>query len=504
MPRSAGPRHADRLTGKILSVLLLFCVLIIPVIAITLVQTAGTPVVIQTTTPVPTPIGTVQTVKTPATVATTTPAPTPVATLQPTQTMKPQTTVTTVKMTTVATLAPTATMVPASPAQTIRQTYTPVMTGSPVIVKTTPLTTRTAAGTPRTTTTVSGPAGTLQGMGTGTPAGGIGGTRPTPSATGPQPAAGGSGAGASPAGDSPALAAAIAGTFNQSRLHHGLLEDVYLTSVGTSRASAAGAGAASAGADLYDADVTAVKKGDLQNNCPDDTIRIRLRGMDPASPVAGKIATGGTQLVFSDPSIRTINIGNGMMTIESLRHVKLFGILDLGYTEVSTISPEGPVKIDRPFWAGLPGAQPQAAVSGTDPCAGPAMGRQGSGITPGVTPTPAPEYQTSEVEITCPCDPVCQPGAYQKCHDDCLSQFSGEYLEFRFGTYCKDRCYVFDYECCFNSCMHNGTDPSRLPDLQYAARETGCNSECREKLLQSILKDAAEDQTDNVFQVTRV
>lgn len=519
MARSAGPRHADRLNGRILSVFLICCVLVIPVIAITLVQTTGTPRVIQTTTPVPSPSGTVQTVNTPIPIATatpvpspvgtvqtvntatatTTPVPTPVATLQTTQTLMPQATMTTVKMTTAATPGATAPMVPVSTVMTIRQTYTTVMTGSPVIRETTLRTTGLSTGTVRDT------AGTPVNVGTTSTTGGIGGTRPTFYGTVPPGTSVGMGSGLSSQGESPELAAAIAGSFSQSRMHQESLQDVFLTSVGTSVASGSGTGAASSEGALYDADVTAVKKGDLQNNCPDDTITIRLRGMDPAGPVAGQIVTGGSQLVFGDPSIRTVEIGNREMKIASIRHVKLFGIVDLQYTEVSTITPDGPTKIDRPFWAGLPGVQPQGvSVAGSNPCAGQAMGRHGSGMTPGVTQTPAPEYHTSEVEITCPCDPVCQPGAYQKCHDDCLSQFSGDYLEFRLGEYCRDRCYTFDLNCCITTCMHNGTDPSRLPEDQYMYKQQGCTAECRDKLAQSILRDVTERSTENVAQVTRV
>jgi hypothetical protein len=373
-----------------------------------------------------------------------------------------------------------------STVKTVSPAYTPVVTG-----------------TPRTTGIISGPAGTPRIIETPTATGGIGGTRPTLSTTGPQATAGGSGAGVSPAGDSPVLAATIAGTFNHSRLHQASLQDVYLTSVGTSRSSGSGAGAASAGGERFDADVTAVRKGDLMNNCPDDTISIKLRGMDPASPVAGQIVTGGSQLVFGDSSIRTVEIGNGEMKIASLRHAKLFGILNLQYTEVSTISPSGPVKIDKPFWVGLPGTQLQASVSGNDPCAGQAMGRQGSGMTPGVTPTMAPDYQVNEVEITCPCDKLCQPEAYQRCYDTCLSQFPGEYNWFQYGEYCNKLCYRFDLNCCFDSCMHSGTDPAQLADDQFALKSQGCRAECDYKLALSILQDVAERQSQTVGQIMR-
>jgi hypothetical protein len=489
MLRSSFPHREDRHFGKTLSGIFLLLVFVIPAFALTVVPTmspAGTPRVIQTPTPAPTTVATVQTV----------------------QTVKPQTTVTTVKMTTVATPVPTATMVPVSTVKSITQTYTPAKTGTPVIINTQG-SSGAVTGIPYSTGFVSGPAGTPWIIETPTATGKVTVTRPSFSGTGQQATAGGSGAGASFAGDSPALAAAIAGTFNQSRLHQASLQDVEIVSVGTSRSSAgSGTNAVSGTGESYDVDMTAVKKGDLSNNCPDDTINIRLRGMDPASPVAGEIATGGSQLIFSDPSIRTINIANGMMTIGSLRHAKLFGILDLQYTEVSTITPAGPTKIDRPFWAGLPGAQPQVSVAGSDPCAGQAMGRQDSGMTPGVTPTPAPEYHaTGEIEYPCPVDPACYPETAARCYNECIERFpvSTEEQRRENQTLCKRASYSFDYNCCIDSCMHSGTtDPSQLPEDQFALKAQGCRDECLFKLAHLILTDVAEQQSQNVGQITRI
>lgn len=500
MSRSAGPRHADRLIGRILSVLLILCVFIIPVIAITLVQTTGTPRVIQTTMPLSSPAGTVQTVNTPITTATTTPVPTPAATLQTTQTLRPQATLTTVRMTTAATPAPTATFVPASTVRTIRQTYTSVMTGSPAIRETTPPPTGMATGTPRITGIVSGTAGTPVIIGTTSATGGISGIHPTFYGSVPRGTSGGPGAFLSSTGESPELASAIAGSFNQSRMHQASLQDVYLTSVGTSLASGSGAGAVSAGAGLYDADVTAVKKGDLKNNCPDDTISIKLRGMDPASPVAGTIASDGSQLIFSDPSIRTINIGNGMMTIESLRHAKLFGIFDLQYAEVSTITPESPVKIDRPFWVGLPGAQPQVSIAGDDPCAEPAMNRQGSGLTPGVTPTPAPEYGVNEVELSCPADPGCYPELAARCYQECLAQqnYSDYAGQVRAEVTCWEQSYdEVSYDCCIQQCIReaSGRDQNAADQTSSDFERMDCIQKCEWNLALSILKETKEQQT---------
>jgi hypothetical protein len=283
-------------------------------------------------------------------------------------------------------------------------------------------------------------------------------------------------------------------------MHQASLKDVYLTSVGTSPASGSGTGTASSGGGLYDADVTAVKKGDLQNNCPDDTITIRLRGMDPAGPVAGQIVTGGSQLVFGDPSIRTVEIGNGEMKIASIRHAKLFGIFDLHYTEVSTITPGGPTKIDRPFWVGLPGAQPQVSVAGDDPCAGPSMGRQGSGLTPGVTPTPAPEYGANEIELSCPVDPGCWPELAARCYQECLAQqqYSDYAGQVRAEVTCRGQSYdEVSYECCKQQCIREASDR-----VQNAADQTSsdiermaCIQNCEWKLALSILKETKEEQT---------
>ena len=486
MLRSACPYRVYRPISKVLSVILLLLIVSTPAFALPVVQNmtpAGTPRVIQTPTPAPTPVATVHTVT-------------------------PHTTVTTFKMTSVATPVPTATVVTTYSVQTVQQTHLPAVTGTPVIVTTKTGSSGAVTGTPYSTGFVSGPAGTPRVVETPTATGGVSGTRPAISGTGQQSAAGGTGAGASFAGDSPKLAAAIAGTFNQSRLHQGSLQDVFVTSVGTSRASGSGTGVASAGAERFDADVTAVKKGDLMNNCPDDTITIHLRGMDPASPVAGRIATGGSQLIFSDPSIRTIDIGNGMMTIESARHVKLFGILDLQYIEVSTITPAGPTKIDKPFWVGLPGAQPQASVAGSNPCAGPVMGRHDAGITPGITPTPAPEYQAAgEIEYPCPVDPACYPETAARCYAECIERFpvSTEEQRLENQTLCQRASYSFDYNCCIDSCMHSGTtDPSQLPEDQFALKAQGCREECLFKLAHLILTDVAERQSQNVGQITRI
>lgn len=502
MIRSSGPDRADRLTGKVLSALLLLLVVsILPVSAPLVVQTTGTPRVIQTTTPVPSPVGTVQTVNTPLATPTTIPVPTPAATLQTTQTLRPQATMTTVRMTTAATPAPTATTVPASPVMTIRQTYTPVMTGSPFIRETTTPPTGMATGAPQTTGLVSGTAGTPRVIETPTDVGGFGGTGPTFYGTVSQGTSGGPGTGLSSAGESPELAAAIAGSFNQSRMHQASLQDVYLTSVGTSLASGSGAIAASGGAGLYDADVTTVKKGDLMNNCPDDTIHISLHGMDPASPVAGQIVTGGSQLVFGDPSIRTVEIGNGEMKIASLRRAKLFGLVDLEYTEVSTITPAGMKKIDKPFWTALASEQPWTSSPRGGLCAGQTMGRQDSGmttgLTPGITPTPTPEYGVNEVDQPCPVDPDCYPEAAARCYAECTEQFpvSTEDQRLENETVCKRASYAFDLNCCISKC---------LGVRDQAEAVSFCNSKCLFELAISITKGLEEQHTKNVGRISRI
>jgi hypothetical protein len=484
MPRSAALHRTDRLIGRILAVLILLLVFIIPVIAITLVQTTGTPRVIQTTTPVPTPVATVQTVHT---------------------TITPQPTMTTVKMTTVATPVPTATMVPVSTIKTVQQTYTPVMTGSPVIMETTPRPTGTAVGTPRITGIVSGPAGTPQVMKTSTSVGGATGTQPTFSGTGQQAIAAGAGTPGSLMGSSLQFEAGIISTFNTSRLHQASLQGAELTEVSSAPSSGTGTGSVAGGIASYDADVTAARKGDVSNNCPDDIISIHLRNMSPDSPVAGRVVVGGSQLMFSDPSIQTVEIRDGILKIASLRHAKLFGIVDLKYTEVSTISPDSPVRTDKPFWLAVASEQPRSIAAEDNPCAEQALGQQNAGMTPGVTPTPKPEYQANEVAIICPCGPVCEPEAYQYCHNACLSQFPGENALSQTDEYCRDVCYEFDYNCCINSCMHaGGGDPAQLSADQFAFKEQDCRAECQYKWALSILKEMYERQSSNVAQMTRV
>jgi hypothetical protein len=438
----------------------------------------------------PAPNQTLQVIKTP------TPTLVPVTIIQPAKTGTPKAT------TVVLTKAPT--------------TPVPVHTAGPVATTTLKPASTQGITTAGRTTAATPPIGGLRPAGTPgilapatTPAGGPPGSTGSYS-TGPKAAAGGDGSGASFTGASPQLAAVIAETFNEEKLHSGTLQGVAITKIET--AHAPGEPAASAeGTGRYNADVTAVKKGDPSLGCEDDTVVISLRNMQPESPVAGRLVTTGSTLMFTDPSIRQISFGEDTMTITSLRHAKLFGILDLQYTEVSTITPEGPAITDKPFWLALATGEPRRFTPEEERCRQygtnqPVFDETQAAMTPGIIPTPTHEYQINEIEVPCPADRECQPNAWLNCVNNCLAQhpFSNETENLQIITYCEDVSSTFDYSCCYTRCMHSGGDPAQMSETALAFKESSCTSECQFKFDAWLIKQVEEQRSENVASITRI
>ena len=457
-----------------------YTLLITMVTVALLVWTATALPVIQTMTPAPNQ--TMQMVTTP------TPTLVLVTTAQPTLTSTP-------KATTAV-----STMVPATPRPI--QTAGPAVTGSREPASTQGITTAGAAGTA--TPTVGGfrPGGTpvILATATTTAGGSLGSTGSY--STGPKAAAGKDGSPASFAALSPRLAAAIAGTFNEEKLKAASLQGVEVTVdvTGISNQSLALKPSIDGGGDeRYDAAVTATKKGNPSLGCEDDSIRISLRNMQPESTVAGLLVSGGSKLMFSDPSIRQINFGGDTMTIESVRHAKFLGIIDIDYTALSKIGPSGMVETGRPFWLVLATGEPRQFTPQEERCRRydpnqPVGETATAAMTPKVTPTPAPDNQADNL-LVCPSDPECNPEMFVRCYNECMNSPVEPNQSFD----CYYRSYDFEHNCCSSRCYISNAGDSIADQV---ALET-CLMQCQQLDLGNLAIQVMKDNADASMGVIR-